>query len=207
MKQYTCWIKRHSGFLPSGKSARSSLTCSLRTVHLWETRGRPPSWSLESKAAWPTSASSLTALALRPSAPPWPRFRTTWTRPSNKWTRCTWALVATPKDPQTVGANLPTKWTSTGNESSEENPYELENPSDSLNLATLSAPFGLFSNQYWLISIVILRAEFVCECVNVCVCVCTRTVIFLLRSWWFPRTIHSWLQISPHLRWTPVHWS
>lgn len=115
-------------FLPSGKSARSSLTCSLRIAHLWETLGRHPSWSLESKAAWLTSVSSLMALALRPSVQPWPRFRTTWTRRSNKWTRCTWALVVTPRDPQTVEANLPTKWTSTGNESSKENPYELENP-------------------------------------------------------------------------------
>lgn len=115
-------------FLPSGKSARSSLTCSLRIVHLWETLGRRPSWSLESKAAWPTSASSLMALALQPSVLPWPRFRTTWTRHSNKWTRCTLALVATPRDPQTVEANLLTKWTSTGNESSKENPFELENP-------------------------------------------------------------------------------
>lgn len=130
-------------FLPSGKSARSLLICSLRIVHLWETRGRRPSWSLESKAAWPTSASSLMASALRPSALPWPHFRTTWMRRSNKWTRCTWALVATPRDPQTVGANLPTKWTSTGNESSKENPYELEIPPETP-LAPLSALFGLF---------------------------------------------------------------
>lgn len=106
------------------------------------------------------------ALVLRPSVQPWPHFRTTWTSHSNKWTRCTWALVATLRDLQTVEANLPTKWTSTGNESSKENPHELANP-EYRNLAALSALFGLFKTQYWLISIVILRAEFV----SVCLCV------------------------------------
>lgn len=117
--------------LPSGKSARSSQTCSHRTARHSETLDRPPSWNPESKAAWPTSASSPTASALRPSAPPWPPFRTTWTRRSNKWTRCIWAPAATLRDPQKAEANLLTKWTSTGNESPEENLYE-QIPSTSL---------------------------------------------------------------------------
>lgn len=152
----------HSHFLLSGKSARSSLTCLLRTAHLWETLGRRPSWSLESKAAWPTSASSVMALALQPSVPPWLRFKTTWMKRSNKWTRCTWALVATPRDPQTVGANRPTKWTSTGNESSKENPYELENPQFPLSCRPV-CPFWTFLKSIF--SIDNSRAEFVCLCV------------------------------------------
>lgn len=110
--------------LPSGKSARSSQTCWHRTARRSETHDLPPLWNLESKAAWPTSASSPTASALRQSVPPWPHFRTTWTRRSNKWTRCIWALAAKLRDPQKAEANRPTKWTSTGNESSEESLYE-----------------------------------------------------------------------------------
>lgn len=154
--------------LPSGKSARSSQTCWHRTARRSETHDRPPSWNLESKAAWPTSASSPTASALRPSAPPWPHFRTTWTRRSNKWTRCIWALAATLRDPQKAEANLPTKWTSTGNERTYTN-----TPSD---LAALSALFGLcFFNSAWV--------DKYCHVENLCVQVFTLLNFYFFFFW------------------------
>lgn len=162
--------------LPAGKSARSSQTCSRRTARRSETLDRPPSWNLESKAAWLTSASSPTASALRPSAPPWPHFRTTWTRRSNKWTRCIWAPAATLRDPQKAEANLLTKWTSTGNE----NLYE-QIPSTSL----IRLPFlDLFKKQKekkrWIFALI----DKYCPFKNVCVCKCShgRIPIFVFES-------------------------
>lgn len=168
-------------FLPSGKSARSSQTCWHRIVRRSETHDRPPLWNLESKAAWPTSASSPTASALRPSAPPWPHFRTTWTRRSNKWTRCIWALAATLRDPQKAEANLPTKWTSTGNESSEENLYE--------HIPSTLLPCLPFLDFFFFLLNSALVDKY-CHVETLCVQVFTmlNSLFFFFFNWWWPMT-------------------
>lgn len=167
-----CWFEQLSlklfpllCFFSSGRSVRSSLTSSLKIARLWGTPVRLPSWSPGSRAAWLTSASSPTALAPRLSALPWPRCRTTWTRLLSRWTRCTWPPVATPRGPQIVRANLPTKWRSTGNEYSEESLWT----SKALDpLSPLRLPFfGLLLNLYLVFSFWPVKNWFLEK--NVCV--------------------------------------
>lgn len=88
---YQCSSRPNSLFFSlstAGSSVRSSPTSCRRTGHRWATPGRAPSWSRASRAACPTSASSRTASARQPSAPPSPASRTTWARRSKDWTRC-----------------------------------------------------------------------------------------------------------------------
>lgn len=106
-------------FFHKGKSARSSQTSWPRIAVRWATHGRFLSWTRASKAAWPTSASSHTALAHQPSALPWPRCRTTSMRLWSRWTKCTLMQLETPhKAPQMEAAKLWTRWTNTGSEAS-----------------------------------------------------------------------------------------
>lgn len=113
LKPYSCYS------FHEGKSARSLQTSWPRIAVHWATHGRFPSWIRASKAAWPTSALSLMALAHQPFVLPWPRCRTTSMRLWSRWTKCTLMQPETHhKAPQMETAKLWTRWTSTGSKAS-----------------------------------------------------------------------------------------
>lgn len=106
-------------FSPADSSVRSSQTCWPRTGLPSAIQGLPPSWSLASRAASPTSPSSHTALVRPPFAPHSPPSRTTSPRLSKDLTRCFSTTLPT-TGTGTPATRPATKRRSSGNEAGKE---------------------------------------------------------------------------------------